>query len=221
MADACDSGTDLEIVTLPDVLNAFYAQFEQKANGMMSPALGTLDALASPVTVADVRSVYLRVNPRKATGLDDVPGCALRSCVDQLAEVFIDIFNLSLLQNKVPTCFEKTTIILVPKKIHAICLNDYHPVALTSIIMKYFKRLVMAHINSSLPACLNALQFAYWQNRSTVDAIFLALHSSLEHMDNKDTYIRILLINYSSTSNTIIPTGLISKLHHLGLSSTL
>eukprot|EP00061_Rhincodon_typus_P003049 g19157.t1 len=61
--------------------------------------------------------------------------------------------------------------------------------------MKCFERLVMAHINSSLPACLDPLQFAYRHNRSTVAAISLALHSSLEHLDNKDTYIRLLLQN--------------------------
>eukprot|EP00061_Rhincodon_typus_P005223 g24477.t1 len=48
---------------------------------------------------------------------------------------------------KVPTCFKKTTIIPVPKKTHEVPLNDFHPIALTSIIMKCFKRLVMAHIN--------------------------------------------------------------------------
>eukprot|EP00061_Rhincodon_typus_P004300 g22245.t1 len=31
--------------------------------------------------------------------------------------------------------------------------------------MKCFKRLIMAHINSSLPACRNPLQFGYQQNR--------------------------------------------------------
>eukprot|EP00061_Rhincodon_typus_P013670 g40192.t1 len=68
---------------------------------------------------------------------------------------------------------------------------------LTSIIMKCFERLVMGHTNCSLPACLDPLQFAYQHNRSTQDAISLALYSSLEHLDNKDTYIRLLLIDYS------------------------
>eukprot|EP00061_Rhincodon_typus_P011116 g35904.t1 len=57
--------------------------------------------------------------------------------------------------------------------------------------------------------------------RSTGHTISLALHSSLEHLDNKDTYVKLLLINYSSTFNTIIPSRLISKLRDLGLSSTL
>eukprot|EP00061_Rhincodon_typus_P003461 g20141.t1 len=118
-------------------------------------------------------------------GPDSVPSRALRSCADQLAEVLTNIFNLSLLQAKVPTCFKKTTIIPVPKKAHMTCLTDYHPVPLTSIIRKCFEKLVMAHINSSLPICLEPLQFAYRYNRSTEDAISLALHSSLEHLDNK------------------------------------
>eukprot|EP00061_Rhincodon_typus_P001892 g16060.t1 len=67
----------------------------------------------------------------------------------------------------------------------------------------------MAHINSSLPTCLNHLQFTYRHNRSTEDAI------SLEHLDNSNTYVRVLLVDYSSTFHTIIPFRLISKLCEL------
>eukprot|EP00061_Rhincodon_typus_P007941 g30117.t1 len=112
--------------------------------GTVTPASTAPGTPAPSVTVADVRSVFLGVNAKKATGLDGVPGRALRSCADQLAEVFTNIFNLSLPQAEVPMCFKKTTIIPVHKKAHAMCLNDYRPVALTSIIMKCFERLVMA-----------------------------------------------------------------------------
>eukprot|EP00061_Rhincodon_typus_P017233 g45834.t1 len=61
-------------------------------------------------------------------------------------------------------------------------------VFLTSIIMKYFEKLVMSHINSSLPACLDPLQFVYRRNRSRADTISLAPHSSLEHLDGKVIY---------------------------------
>eukprot|EP00061_Rhincodon_typus_P014864 g42209.t1 len=185
------------------------------------PAPTASDTPVPSVTASDVRSVFLGINPKKATGPDGVPGRALRSCADQLVEVFTDIFNLSLLQAEVFTCFKKTTIIPVPKKAHAMCLNNYHPIALTSIIMKYFEKLVIAHINSSLPACHGPLQFAYRRNRSTADVISLVLHSSLEHLDNKDTHITLLLIDYSSIFNTIIPSRLISKLRDLGLGSAL
>eukprot|EP00061_Rhincodon_typus_P010541 g34907.t1 len=148
--------------SFPDVLDAFYAWFEQNASSAISPALHTP---VPSVTTADVRSVFLGVNPRKATSADRIPSHALRSCVGQLAEVFTDIFNLSLLQAKVPICFKTIIIIPVSKKAHITCLNDYCPVALISRIMNCLEKLVMTHINSSLPAFLHPLQFAYRCNR--------------------------------------------------------
>eukprot|EP00061_Rhincodon_typus_P008945 g32017.t1 len=110
--------------SLPDVLNAFYARFEQIASGTVIPAPTIPDTRVPSVTTSDVRLVFLGVNPRKAMGLDE-------------------------------------------------------------------------------------------------DAISLALHSSLERLDNKDMYVRLLLIDYSSAFKTIIHSKLISKLCGLGLSSAL
>ena len=53
-----------------------------------------------------------------------------------------------------------STIVPVPKKAKATELNDYCPVALNSVIMKCFERLVMDDITSSLPDTLDPLQFA-------------------------------------------------------------
>eukprot|EP00061_Rhincodon_typus_P010985 g35669.t1 len=156
--------------SLPDALNAFYAQFKQNGSSSVMPSPTAPDTHVPSVTASDARSVFLELQPRKATGLDGVPGQALRSSVDQLVEAFTDIFNLFPLQTEVPTCFKKT-IIPIPNKAHAMCLNDYHPVALTSIIMKFFEKLVMAHINSSLSTCLDPLQFAYKCNSKTKELI--------------------------------------------------
>ena len=43
---------------------------------------------------ADVRRALETVNPRKSRGPDGTPGRVLRGCTDQLAKVFISIFNL-------------------------------------------------------------------------------------------------------------------------------
>ena len=76
-------------------------------------------------TAADVRKTFKRVNPRKAAGPDGIPSSALRACADQLAGVFTDIFNQSLSQSVVPTCFKGATIVPVPKKAKVTELNDY------------------------------------------------------------------------------------------------
>ena len=77
----------------------------------------------------------------------------------------------------------------MPKNTKVICLNDYQHVALTSVAMKFFEKLVMAHINTIIPETLDPLQFAYRPNRSTDDAISVALHTALSHLDKMNTYV--------------------------------
>jgi hypothetical protein len=132
--------------------------------------------------------------------------------------VFTDIFNLSLSQSVAPTYFKMATIVPVPKKAKITELNDYCPIALTSVIMKCFERLVNDHITATLLATLDPLQFAYRPNRSTDDAIAITLHTALSHLDKNNTYvIPMLFIDYSSAFNTIVPSKLIIKLEALGL----
>ncbi|KAI3360373.1 hypothetical protein L3Q82_002237 [Scortum barcoo] len=97
---------------------------------------------------------------------------------------------------------KETIIVPVPKKTKILCLNDYRPVALTSTIMKCFERLVKSFIISSILDSLDPLQFAYRPNRSTEDAIALTLHTALSHLDQRDTYVRMLFIDYSSQHST-------------------
>ncbi|KAK1785657.1 hypothetical protein P4O66_019004 [Electrophorus voltai] len=131
------------------------------------------------LTAAEVRRTLHGVNPQKSARPDNIPGHVLRECADQLADVLTDIFNISLSCTVVPTCFKTTTIVPVPKKPTVSCLNDYHPVALTSIIMNCFERLVMRHIKTQFPPSLDPLQFAYCSNRSTDDAVSTTLHLAL------------------------------------------
>jgi gmma-aminobutyric acid receptor subunit gamma/cGMP-dependent protein kinase 2 len=109
------------------------------------------------------------------------------------------------------------TIVPVPKKAKITELNDYCPIALTSVIMKCFERLVKDHITFTLPAILDPLQFSYRPNRSTDDGIAITLHTALSLLDKRNTYLRMLFIDYSSAFNTLVPSKLIIKLEALGL----
>ncbi|KAM9414192.1 uncharacterized protein ACWYII_025639 isoform 1-T1 [Salvelinus alpinus] len=179
-------------VLLPDRLNTFFARFEDNTVPLTRP---TTKTCGLSFTAAEVSKTFKRVNPRKAAGPDGIPSRVLRACADQLAGVFTDIFNQSLAQSAVPTCFKRATIVPVPKKAKVTELNDYRPVALTSVIMKCFERLVKDHITSTLPDTLDPLQFAYRPNRSTDDAIATTLHTALTHLDKRNTYVRMLFID--------------------------
>jgi hypothetical protein len=79
----------------------------------------------------------------------------------------------------------------------------------------------MAHINTIILETLEPLQFAYRPNRSTDNTISIAFHTAISHLDKRNTYVRMLFIDYSSAFKTILRTKLISKLGTLGLNTSL
>ena len=123
-----------------------------------------------------------------------------------LAIVFTDLFNILLSQSVIATCFMQTTFLI-----------NCHLVALTSVTMKCFERLVTAHNNTDT---LDPLLFAYQPNRSTDDTISIAPHTALSHRDKRNTHVRMLFIDYTSAFNTIVPSKLITKLRTLGLNTS-
>ena len=140
------------------------------------------------LSIDDVSKTCTQVNIHKAAGPDGLLGHVLRACADQLASVFTDIFNLFLTESVITTCFKQTTIVPVPKNTKVTCLNYYHPVALTSVVMKCFERLVMANINTINLDTMDPLQLAYRPNRFRDDAISIALHTALTYLDKMKNY---------------------------------
>ena len=90
---------------------------------MRAPAVQ--DDSVITLSAANVSKTFKQVNIHKAAEPDRLPGRVLRACADQLAIVFTDIFNLSLSEAVIPTCFKQTTIVPVPKDTKVTCLNDY------------------------------------------------------------------------------------------------
>ena len=56
------------------------------------------------------------------------------------------------------------------------------------------------------------IKFAYHPNRSIDEAISIALHTALIYLDKRNTYVRMLFIDYSLAFNTIVHSNLVTKL---------
>ncbi len=71
--------------------------------------------------------------------------------------------------------------------------------ALTSVVMKSFERLVLAYLKDNTGPLLDPLQFAYRANRSVDDAVNMGLHFILQHLDRPVTLVSILFIDIYNT----------------------
>ncbi len=144
---------------LADDLNVFCCRFEKKkkTHPPWTPLYTTINTSSNPplphtctgnkwrCRAAGLHKEQKKESTRPRRGS---PAC-LKSCADQLAPIFTQIFNRSLELCEVPSCFKRSTIIPVPKKPKITGLNDYRPVALTSVVMKSFERLVLAYLKAS------------------------------------------------------------------------
>ncbi|KAI2648571.1 putative RNA-directed DNA polymerase from transposon BS [Labeo rohita] len=204
---------------LADDLNEFYCRFEKQKTAINTLLLHppTVSQPALKICEGDVCKVFRKQKIRKAKGPDGVSPACLKACAVQLSSIFTLIFNRSLELCIVPSCFKCSTIIPVPKKPKTTGLNDYRPVALTSVVIRSFERLVLAYLKDITGPLLDPLQFAYRANRSVDDAVNMGLHYILQHLDKPGTYARILFVDFSSAFNTIIPDILQNKLSQLSL----
>ncbi len=58
-------------------------------------------------------------------------------------------------------------------------------------------------------------------NRSTDDAVSIALYTALTHLEQPNRYVRIVFIDFGSAFNTVIPHKLVCKLSDLGIDAAL
>jgi len=74
---------------------------------------------------------------------------------------------------------------------------------------------VLSHLKAIIDPLLDPLPFAYRANRSADDAINMALHFILQHLDSSGSHARILSLDFSSPFTTINPAILQDKLSQL------
>ncbi|GFR76985.1 Non-LTR (Long terminal repeat) retrotransposon and domain-containing protein [Elysia marginata] len=177
---------DSEDSSLSDKLNEFYAWFNRENTSTLVSLPCDNHDPPFVVTEQETRHALTRLDMNKAAGPDNIKPRLLKTCCNQLASIFTFIFNWSLVTSIILLCFKQSTIVPVPKKPSPETLNDYRPVALTSVIMKCFsEQFVLSNLNSLLPPNFYVFQFAYRINRSIDDAIAINTHEILTHLERK------------------------------------
>ena len=139
----------------------------------------------------------------------------------ELCPVFQPLFKQSVDIGVIPIIWKTSIVVPVPKMSSPSELNHFRPVALTSIVMKCFERLILSHILPHVQSQLDPYQFAYRSRRGTGDAIACLLHKLFEHMETAGNYARILFIDFSSAFNTIQRHVMIDKLQKLEVPAAL
>ena len=206
-------------------LNQFYARFDKMdfadEISAMCSELKALNDTPPRVNVETVATLFKKVNSNKAMGPDRINGKLLKFCANQLATPYSELFQLSLNECRSPACWKSAIVIPVPKTNRASQPNDYRPVALTSIVMKCFERVLTQFLFPHVSHLIDQLQFAYQPEKSVIDAVLTLIHQLAQHTDKLNCYARALFVDFSSAFNTMQIHVLLQKLHQMNVPPSL
>ena len=189
-------------------LNMFYSRFDDKDYRAQQQKLREqlLECECSfIISEQDVISALKKLNSHKYSGPDNVSAKVLKECAEELGFIYQHIFQRTTEEHTIPSIWKVSIIVPVPKKSNPSVLNDYKPVALTLIAMKCLEKLVLHQIMVHTETKLDEYQFAYRHGKSVEGAVLTLLHRIYKHVDQLNSYVRILFVDYSSAFNTIQP----------------
>lgn len=169
-------------------------------------------------TAEDVRKQLLRVNPKKALGLDDISPRLLKVCANQLAGPLTMIFQESLSTRKWPSLWKGARVVAIHKKSSRADPKNYRPISLLSVLNKVFETLITDKLTSFLDAhhLINLKQFGFRRNRSTADLLLLQSATWNHSLDSgKDTFV--IALDIAGAFDRVWHQGIITKLRSLGV----
>ena len=152
------------------------------------------------------------VKVRKATGPDNIPAWLLKNHAEVLAPPLTAIFNNSLREGVVPIEWETANVIPLPKRNPPVSIEkDIRPISLTPIAAKVFESIVMKWIDEQMDGKIDNKQFGGISGTSTTDVLLEMVNKWYEATDNLDSYVRVVMLDFSKAFDLINHCLLIEK----------
>lgn len=198
-------------VNMAEDLNNFFCRFDQcdytEEREELIAELSNLSQSTAYLQLQpeEVEQTLKMLKANKAPGPDRICGRLLKACSSQLAGVLCSLFNRSLAEHSIPSVWKSSIICPVEKRSNPTNNNDYRPVALTSLVMKSFEKLVLNQLQADVSGFTDPLQFAYRRHRGVDDAVLTLLHGTITHLEKPKSLVRLVFVDFSSAFNTLQP----------------
>ncbi|CAH1270941.1 ASTN2 [Branchiostoma lanceolatum] len=136
-------------------------------------------------SIGEVKALLKDIDPKKASGPDDLPTRTLKEYAEDFAPVITHLFNVSYEEGTVPSVWKAANVVPIPKSKGATKPSDMRPVSLLPVLAKLLERCIIIRLLPSItPVITN--QYAYLQGSSTVFAAIRMVHTWLTALDSRD-----------------------------------
>ena len=138
------------------------------------PQQPTIESLAIPPTIAEVKEALSRMKCRCAAGKDGISAELLvfggEDVIIALHSLFLEIWS----SEQVPKQWVDSVIVPVPKKGDLHCCDNWRGISLLNVAGKVFTRLIADRISDISESIIDETQCGFRKQRGTVDMVFVA-----------------------------------------------
>ena len=139
-------------------------------------------------------------------GPDYIPNWILKDFSYILAAPIAAIYNSSVRQRYVSPSWKQAEILPIPKVSQVTSLAKHlRPIALTPVLAKVLESFVVSWMRRA--TVHSETQYGGTKDSSTTLALIMMLHHVLQRLERKNTYARILLIDFSKRLILLITTS--------------
>ena len=167
------------------------------------------------ISVDDTVSALRKVKTNKSTGPDNIPAGGLKEHADCLAAPLASIFNCSLREGVLPNVWKASPL---PKTKPLMSVKtDIRPISITPIAAKVFESIIMKYVDDIVCDTIDSKQFGGIAGTSTTDALVEMTHRWYEATYLLNTYVRVVMLDFSKAFDLINHHILLEKLTNSGL----
>ena len=158
------------------------------------------------------------LNPRKASGPDNISARILKDCAEDLAPIITLILQRSISEGRVPHDWRQANVTAIYKKGARQDPANYRPVSLTSLCCKLLEHVIVSQTLKHLDkhAILHDCQHGFRARRSCETQLLTLTHELAESLD-KRIQTDLIILDFSKAFDRVPHQRLLKKVNHYGI----